>query len=388
MSATTESIPGFIPIRIPLNISAATKYLKSLNIPGFLSDHIHILQANNGMSNPTYLLWSPGGRKLIIRIKPPGKLLPGAHQIEREYRVMSALKNTGVACPEVHALCEDETILGRNFYVMDYVEGRVIDTDEILLLKPSERFQIYDELNNIMAKLHNLSFEKLGLSKHGKRGNYARRQLKTWGRQFRLGIPTIEEHKDKHEVAPLLLAASNKFEQIITGLTLFTDSGAVSDVTHLVHGDFRLGNVILSNNSSEIVAVLDWEISTLGHPFLDLAYLMMPWYVPGGFQRDLKMNIQTSVPEGIMSETDYIAKYCERRNISMIQQKEWSFWKALTCFRLAAINHGVYARGLAGNAGSNKAVQSGMASIRLCNLAASMLANLESGETCGTTSKL
>jgi aminoglycoside phosphotransferase (APT) family kinase protein len=191
-----------------------------------------------------------------------------------------------------------------------------------------------------------------------------------------LGLPTIKE--SNHEFAATLLQASSKFENVIERLRCFVDSGSVSDVTQLVHGDFRLGNVILDLKEAKVVAVLDWEISTLGHPLLDLAYLMMPWYIPGGFLRNFKKIKEGQIlPKGLLNEMDYVALYCQRRNIPMVEKEEWTFWKALTCFRLAAINHGVYARGVGGNAGSNKAVLSGPSCLVLINSAEGMLNELE-----------
>ena len=198
-----EKVPGFIPMRLEIDVMQAARYLESLNIPGWGMENIQIRQANNGMSNPTYCLWGSNKdkpKKVIIRKKPPGKLLPGAHQIEREYRIMKALANTKVPVPKVYALCEDENILGRAFYVMDYVEGRVFSDDKLPSMKPQERAAVYDHLNYILAEFHKIDFEAVGLSRHGKRGNYAARQLKTWGRQFRLGAPIVRNLVEKHNV--------------------------------------------------------------------------------------------------------------------------------------------------------------------------------------------
>lgn len=175
----------------------------------------------------------------------------------------------------MHALCEDDAVLGKGFYVMDYIRGRVIDTDQLVSLSPSHRFAIFDQLNAILAGMHRLDVDKVGLSDHGKRGNYAQRQLRTWGKQFKRGEPVIKANVGKHKDAAGVAAVSPLMEQLITKLASMVD--AVPDETVLVHGDYRLGNVILHPTEPTVQAVIDWEISTLGHPIPDLAYLMMPW---------------------------------------------------------------------------------------------------------------
>lgn len=349
-------VPGFIEVRQPIDVPRVVEYLKTIGIPDFPGDNVRILQADSGMSNPTYLLWSSsGGRRLILRKQPPGDLLPGAHQIDREYRVMRALRDTKVPVPYVHVLCEDPSVVGRPFYIMDFVQGRVLDDETMLDEAEAYRTRIWDQLNEILAELHGLNFEALGLAKHGKVGGYAKRLLSTWARQFRLGIPALEQYQavdPKH--AGELLAASGRIEALIH--TLERRVEAMPDSTRLVHGDFRLGNVIVHPTEPRVVAVLDWEISTLGHPLGDLAYVSFPLAFPklayGGRQL-------ASMPSGTPSEAQFLAQYFRRAKMVPCSEEEWSFWRALDGFRRIAVGHGVYARAVAGNAGSSKALRFG-----------------------------
>jgi len=285
-------------------------------------------QFAGGQSNPTFLITSTEGR-FVLRRKPPGTLLKSAHAIDREYRVMAALAHTDVPVPRVLHLCEDESIIGSMFYVMDYVEGRIFWDGKLPDLQPAERSAIYDSMNAALAALHQVDHPAVGLADYGKPGSYFERQIARWAGQYRAS-----------ETHPI-----REMDELITWLERHTpeDDGRVS----LVHGDYRLDNMIFEPAGTRILAVLDWELSTLGHPLADLAYQCMQWRLPsegafrglGGIDRKA---------HGIPTEAEYVELYCRRTGTDVISN--WPFYLAFSFFRLAAILQGVYKRSLDGNA--------------------------------------
>ena len=388
---------GWTKVRAELDLDKLCNYLNAsgIRLEAFDPKSVIVLQSNNGMSNPTfYLQQSASSREpaLIIRKKPPGKLLPGAHQIEREFRAMKHLADTAVPVPRVHVLCSDESILGQAFYVMDYVSGPVPNDPGLPGLAPNSRAKIFAHAIQILATLHSLDYVALGLQKHGRAGNYAARQLRTWSRQYELGDALLSKYQQgrekqiaaaasqltvigaakrldgnvthddaKDRLVAKVLSAGADMRKLIALLTEQQKGGrGGKDETTLVHGDFRMGNFILDVKAGRIAAVLDWEISTLGHPLLDLAYLVSPYYAvgEGGFQKDPKTN-KGGLPPGAPTLQEVLRMYCEARGLGPIPQDAWNFWVALNCFRTAAIVHGVFARYIGGNAGSTNASYAG-----------------------------
>jgi aminoglycoside phosphotransferase (APT) family kinase protein len=294
----------------------------------------HAKKFATGQSNPTYLVEAASGR-YVLRRKPPGKLLKSAHMIEREFRVLKALEVTGFPAPRALALCEDESVIGTAFYVMAHVDGRIFWDPALPDLPRQDRSLIYDAMNEGLARLHAIDVAAAGLSDYGKPGSYFARQLQRWSEQYRASETTRIEDMER------LIAW--------LGRNVPADDGRVA----LVHGDWRIDNMIFDAHSPRLLAVLDWELSTLGHPFADLAYQCMHWRLPhadfnglGGVDR---------AAEGIPSEADYVAVYCRRSGLEAVPN--WTFLIAFSFFRYAAIAQGVYKRALDGNASNPKRAQ-------------------------------
>jgi aminoglycoside phosphotransferase (APT) family kinase protein len=324
------------------------RYLKA-HAPGF-EGPLSVTQFSGGQSNPTFLLTS-GGRRYVLRKKPPGQLLKSAHQVDREYRIMTALKDTGVPVPETVLLCQDDTVIGTAFYVMACVEGRIFRDPQLPGLAPSERAAIYDSMNEVLARLHKVDIEKAGLSDFGKPGSYFDRQIARWITQYR-GAET--------ETIPAMESLIGWMPKNIPA----------DDSVSIAHGDFRLENSIFHPTEPRMIAVLDWELSTIGHPLADLGYNCMLYHMISPTQGGL-LGLDFAAT-GIPDESSYVKRYCERTGRTF-PIPDWDFYIAFSIFRLAAIAQGVYKRGLDGNASSEKAAAYGNACKFLADTALSMI---------------
>lgn len=288
---------------------------------------------SGGQSNPTYLL-TAANRQYVLRRKPPGKLLPGAHAVDREFTVLSALYSTPLPVAQALHLCDDDSVIGSMFYVMEYMQGRVLWDPSLPDVSKKQRTAIYHEMNRVLTELHKVDIDQVGLSDYGKKGNYFARQIHTWTKQYRAAETQV------------ISAMETLIEWLPNNLP--DDDGRYS----ITHGDFRLDNLMFHQARDEVIAVLDWELSTIGHPFADLAYQCMQYYMPrskglpGLAGCDL-------VQLGIPTEQEYIDMYCQRMGIASIPN--WHFYLAFSMFRLASICQGVVKRGQLGNASSDKA---------------------------------
>ncbi len=310
-----------------------TAYVKQ-HVENF-SGMLDVQQFKGGQSNPTYML-SAGGKKYVLRRKPPGKLLPSAHAVDREYRIITALRDSGVPVARSYVLCEDETVIGTPFYIMDFVDGRVIWDQSMPGASNAERAAIYDELNRVIARLHQVDYAALGLTDYGKPGNYLQRQIARWTKQYRASETEKIEAMDK----------------LIDWLPQNIPPG---EETTIVHGDYRLDNVIFHRSEPRILAVLDWELSTLGHPLADFSYHCMSWRLSGNeFRGLLGLDLPTL---GIPTEQQYVARYCERTGRREIAH--WDFYMAYNMFRLAGILQGIMGRVVDGTAASEHAMEQG-----------------------------
>lgn len=305
-----------------------------------------------GQSNPTFKL-TANGKSYVLRRKPPGELLKSAHAVDREFRVITALQDTEVPVPRTYVLCQDESVIGSMFYVMEYLEGRILWDPSLPEARDNaERSAIFDSMNATMAALHNVNVNDVGLSDYGRPGNYFERQTSRWSKQYRasetMHIPEMERLMD--------YLVANMPE----------DDGRLG----LVHGDYRLDNLMFHPTEPRAIALLDWELSTLGNPLADLANQCMAWMLPGGGGIAGMAGVDRKAL-GIPSDEQYIAKYCERTGRNGIEN--WNFYIVFSMFRLAAILQGVLKRAELGNASSPEAKARGELVVPLAQAAVSLI---------------
>ncbi len=322
-----------VPERHRFDISNLDRYLRG-HVEGYTGG-LELEQFKGGQSNPTFMLKS-GMRRYVLRRKPPGKLLPSAHAVDREYRVITALHASGFPVAKTYCLCEDDAIIGTAFYVMECVAGRVLWDPALPGMDPRQRSAHFDELNRVIAQLHCVDYPAVGLADYGKPGNYIERQINRWIKQYRASETERIE----------------SMENLIEWLPLNIPGG---DETTIVHGDYRMDNVIFHPTEPRILAVLDWELSTLGHPLADFSYHCMTWRLtPGQFRGMMGIDFQAL---GIPSEQDYVAAYCRRTGRGDIPH--WDFYMAYNMFRLAGILQGIMGRVKDGTAASAHALEQG-----------------------------
>lgn len=355
--AETRHLPELTEIRSAhrLDLPKLADYF-ARHLPQF-AGAVTARQFKDGQSNPTFLLQA-GSRQVVLRKKPPGELLPGAHRIEREFRIISALAGCGVPVPEAHLICEDASVIGTPFYVMEHVAGGVCQDPTLPGMTVAERTAIYASMAEVLAQLHGIDWRAAGLGDYGKHEIYIERQIALWSRQY--------EAAKTGEIADM--------DRLMDWLPRNIPAG---EETSLVHGDYRLGNVILGADplvtpgapgAPRIAAVLDWELSTLGHPLTDLAYNCLPYHLttgddslPGLVGADLEAL-------GIPDEEAHVAAYCRAAGRAD-GISDWPFYITFAMFRLASISQGVYARALQGNASSVNAMEFGDRAMRLAQLA-------------------
>jgi aminoglycoside phosphotransferase (APT) family kinase protein len=299
------------------------------HVDGF-SGKLEVEQFKGGQSNPTYRL-SAGGKRYAMRAKPgpAAKLLRSAHAVEREFRVISALCKTDIPVPRTYALCEDEGVIGRAFYIMDCVEGRVLWDQTLPGMAKLERWAIYDEMNRVFAALHKVDCQAVGLADYGKPGNYFARQIGRWSKQYQA-------------------SETEKIEAMDNLIAWLPDNIPAGDETAIVHGDYRLDNLVFHPTEPRILAILDWELSTLGHPLADISYHCMSWRIPPGMSRGIGGLDLAAL--GIPTEEEYVAAYCRRTGRERIDN--WDFYLAYNMFRIAAILQGIKKRAADGTAAS------------------------------------
>jgi aminoglycoside phosphotransferase (APT) family kinase protein len=309
-----------------LDTEAVARWLTD-HLPGFQGP-VEAQKFAGGQSNPTFRLITPTAR-YVLRRKPPGILLKSAHAVEREFRVQQALAGSDVPVARMHVLCEDVSVIGSAFYVMDEVDGRHFDDPRLSELAVQDRRAVQDEMNRVLAAIHSVDLGATGLDDYGPEGNYYRRQIDRWTKQYRAS--------ELEHIAPM--------EELIAWLdaNIPADDGQRT----LVHGDYRIDNMLFAKNRPACLAVLDWELSTTGHPYADLAAVLMQWAMPPGNEGRGLAGVDRKA-EGLMSDQDFIAAYCARRGLPGIER--FGFYLAFAFFRMGCILQGVLKRAVDGNA--------------------------------------
>ncbi|MGI9387126.1 MAG: phosphotransferase [Methyloligellaceae bacterium] len=329
-TATDESVPVLDAHRFDEDALAA--FMRS-HVEGFATP-LEVSQFQGGMSNPTFLVTDGNGKRYVLRKKPPGELLPSAHAVDREFKVISALGATDVPVARAYALCEDEAVIGQVFYIMEFLDGRVFRDVALPDLPPDARRAIYDAMNDALAKLHSVDFEAVGLADYGRVGGYITRQVRRWSQQYEASKTEEIPEMDK--------------------LTVWLNDNMPDDsLTTVAHGDFRLENLIYHPTEPRVLAVVDWELGTLGNPLSDLAYNCLPYHYGDPRWGDIIGLDYEAV--GIPSEADYVAQYCARTGRDSID--DYTYYLVLSLFRFAAIIQGVYFRGVQGNAPTPAALE-------------------------------
>jgi len=336
----------------PLALGPLGDYLRAQGLAGG-ADTVQATPLSGGQSNPTFRV-TAGGRSYVLRKKPSGPIAASAHAIDREYRVMRALQGTDVPVPRMLAYCEDDSLLGTPFYVMEFLQGRVLWEQALPGMQPAERAAHYDEMNRVIAALHQVDFAARGLGGYGKPGNYFERQIGRWSKQYLASVTQpIPEMDRLMDWLPAHMPASARDESRVS----------------IVHGDYRLDNLMFHPDEPRVIAVLDWELSTLGHPLADFAYHCMSWHIPHEMSRGIG-GLDLGVL-GIPSEAEYIQRYCQRTGIADAEAlaADWNFYLAYNMFRIAAILQGIAKRAEAGIAASAQAKAAGATARPMAELA-------------------
>jgi aminoglycoside phosphotransferase (APT) family kinase protein len=322
--------------RLQFDSVALERYLAA-RIEG-LHGPLQVEQFEGGQSNPTYLLTTPRGSRFVLRRKPPGTLLPSAHAVDREFAITRALHSIGFPVARPRLLCEDDRVIGTAFFVVDYVAGRVFWDQSLAELPKEVRGAVWHEMCQIIATLHKTDYRAIGLETFGKPGNYCERQIARWSKQYRAS---------ETERIPAMDSLIEWLQRKIPSQT----------VDSIVHGDFRLDNMIFHPTKPKVLAVLDWELSTLGDPLADFAYHCLSWHVPPGHFRGIAGLDLAAL--GLPTEQEHLARYCQLTGRDGIDSADWDFYIAYNLFRIAAILQGIVKRVVEGTAASAQALDAG-----------------------------